>query len=305
MIEPCALGPIFLAQAGAGRPAEASQVPADLEQRLKGLWEAGRAAWPEVAVPAPAFVRHLAGLLWEGVTVESFLLEVRAGDVYLACGCALGLPAALLAFDRSLLGRVAAFVARLDRSPAFADEVRQLLRERLLVGSAGAAPRIAGYGGRGSLQGWVRATAYRTALNLRRRHDEQPAHRLDEEALAALPAGEDVELDYLRARYRKEFQTALADAYNRLPAEQRTVLRLHYACGMTGEKIAATLQVHRIKVVRWLGSARTAMQTETLRLLRERLRLTPSELESLIRMVRSGFLVSVTNLLKATADPEG
>src|SRR5581483_4498624 len=100
---------------------------------------------------------------------------VAGSDLYLACACARGVPAALAALDRAVLLRVPAFICRVSTDAAFADEVRQQLRERLLVAPPGGAPKIAEYGGAGALHAWVRVAALRTALNLRRNRDDQPA----------------------------------------------------------------------------------------------------------------------------------
>jgi RNA polymerase sigma-70 factor (ECF subfamily) len=61
-----------------------------------------------------------------------------------------------------------AAVARVDRSPELRDEVRQILWQRLFVGTGAAAPRILSYAGRGPLAGWVAVAAQRIALDLRR-----------------------------------------------------------------------------------------------------------------------------------------
>ena len=62
-------------------------------------------------------------------------------------------------------------LTRLGREPMFVDEVRQVLRTKLLVGD-GAPPKIADYSGRGPLDGWVRAAAVRAAIDLKRREKE-------------------------------------------------------------------------------------------------------------------------------------
>ncbi len=167
--------------------------------------------------------------------------------------------------------------------------------------AGGAAPRIADYSGAGPLSRWVRVAAMRTALNLRR--DEGAGPPRDGEAAVeeiALPA--DRELDYLRSRHQQEFKDALQAAFAGLSQEQRNVLRMHYASGLSGDRIATLMQKSRPTVTRLLASARTAMMYETRRLLQERLRLTPGEMDSLIRVVRSQLDVSIASLLKQSGD---
>src|SRR5579884_1384958 len=115
-----------------------------------------REAWPGVDVAdadfAAAVERHRPA-------------PEHLADLYLATACAAGNAAALAAFERTHLSQVAAFVARTDSDPAFAEEVRQRLREKLLVGQP---PRISEYAGQGPLGGWVRVAAVRMALDLRK-----------------------------------------------------------------------------------------------------------------------------------------
>src|SRR5262245_43871175 len=103
----------------------ASEAGVDLEATLMGLVEAARTAWPGVAVLPEAFVSHLVRHIPSDEDPLKWLSALRAADAYLACGCVQGLPAALAAFDRTILSDVPRFLARMDPSPSFADEVRQ------------------------------------------------------------------------------------------------------------------------------------------------------------------------------------
>lgn len=271
----------------------------DLEALLETLWQGGQRAWPEFALPAPAFIQHLAARAPPG-DARRFLAVVAGSDLYLACACAQGLPAALAALDRTILARVPSFIARVSADPSFIDEVRQHLRERLLLATPGAAPKIAEYSGAGALQAFVRVAALRTALNLRRNRDDQPHSDVDERTVQALPGSLDAELRYVQERHRADLLSALRDAFAGLPQEQRHVLRLHFASGLTAVRIAQALQVDRTTVGRWLASARATVLTETRRLLRERLRLSPHEVDSLIATLRSQLGASITGLLQST-----
>lgn len=267
-----------------------------LEQRLGQLWEDGRAAWPDVELAAEILVRQVAGQRPEAGDVAAFLDTLDAGDVYLACACAQGNKAALHAFDRVILGNVPAFVARIDASPAFADEVRQILRTRLLLATDGARPRIAEYAGSGPLRSWVRVAAVRTALNLRRNQDDRPHDSIDVDTVGQLAQQPEVEV--LRAQHQREFQAALRESFTHLAPEDRNILRMHFAGGLTGDRIAELLQVNRSTIVRKLARIRMEMMQETRRLLRDRLRLPAAELDSFIRIMRSGLNLSLGSLLK-------
>lgn len=249
-------------------------------------------------LPVPVFVRHLATHRPAGADPERFLATVNAEDLYLACACAQGDPAALDAFDRSILSRVQAFLAPMDPAPSFADEVRQLLRAKLFVAPVGTVPKIAEYAGTGTLLGWVRVVATRTVVSLRRKRGERPGEDSDVACGNMMAITQDPELDYIRSRYQQDFKEALQAAFSSLPQEQRHVLRMHFSSGLTGDAIAAVLQVNRRTVVRWLASGKTAMFHETRRLLQDRLRLSPRESDSLIAFVRGQLDVSIATLLR-------
>src|SRR5260221_13201890 len=129
--------------------------------------EAARAAWPDVSIAPRVFLDYLAERLPKA-GVEETLAARHLTDLYLACGCAGGNAAAIEQLEAGVLSKVPAFLAGIDTSADFVDEVRQALREHLLVAREGRAPCIADYTGRGALAHWVRVSAQRIALNLRR-----------------------------------------------------------------------------------------------------------------------------------------
>src|SRR5260221_7085699 len=95
----------------------------------KALTEAGRAAWPDVEVRPSVFVRYVADRLEPSRALDVALETLRVGDLYLACACTSGNRVALAHFDREFLAKVPGALGRLDSSPAFVDEVLQLLRQ--------------------------------------------------------------------------------------------------------------------------------------------------------------------------------
>ncbi|MCL4227840.1 MAG: sigma-70 family RNA polymerase sigma factor [Myxococcales bacterium] len=258
---------------------------------------AARQAWPALAEP-PGFVARLAEALAGGGGAGG---RVHADDLYLACACAGGDPAALAAFDRAVLPQISGAVRRIDPSPDFADEVRQAVRARLLVGDAGEPPRIAGYAGRGPLVAWVRVAAVRLALALRdRRRREAPvAHAGDDVGdLAAL----DPELALLKARYAGELEEALRRAGQALTERERALLRLAFADGLNVDQVGDVYGVHRATAARWIARARERLFELTRDDLRARLALSPTEFDSVVRLVRSQVELTLTRFFGAT-DP--
>jgi RNA polymerase sigma-70 factor (ECF subfamily) len=200
--------------------------------------------------------------------------------------------------ERDYLGAVAAHVARVDPSPLFADEVRQALRERLLLGER---PKIAEYKGSGPLGAWIRVAALRVALNLKAAAGRRQTPQ-DELAPArhhgAGPA--DPETRLIKEAAKRQFEAALREALAALPADERSVLRLHLVQRLSIDKIAALHKVHRATAARWLQSARDSIFEGTRRCLRERLGLTPQELDSMTDLVRSQIEISLQARLGAS-----
>ncbi len=259
----------------------------DLRQRMS---EWGQ-AWPDVDVEAEKvveFVRSRVG--------DASLDEVHGPDLHLACACLNGSTSGIEVFERAYLSHVPDFIRRIDRSQAMAQEVQQILRERLLVGTASSPPRIADYAGRGPLMSWLRVVAVRVALELQR--SRKPTVPSDEGHAEGLPATDDPELDYLRVRYGTEFRDAFAESLAALDPKQRTILQLYLVDGLNIERIGQVYQVHRATVARWIAGTRDELYDETRRRLREKLHLDAAEFESIVRLVRSQLDVSVRRILE-------
>jgi RNA polymerase sigma-70 factor (ECF subfamily) len=253
--------------------------------------DAGKRAWPGIELEGELIVAHLAERC---PTLPDPVL--RAPDLFLACGCAHGVPAAIAAFEAGYLAQVPAYLARGGIRADIAEEVRQLLGDRLLVG---ARRRIVEYQGRGSLANWVRAAATRTALNLlrsERRHDDAAAGAAATGDSILVPA--DPELDFIKARFRPQFKQALREAMSALASRDRAILRLHYGEGIPVGQLAVIYGVHRATASRWLNDAQRAVLDETRALLRERLKISPAECDQLVGLVQSRLDVTLSSLLR-------
>ena len=259
------------------------------------------AAWPGVMVSPDLFVAHVRRVTASDADPEAALAKLHAEDLYLACALTHGDTRALASFEERFLPEVAGYVAQIDRNPSFVDDVRQNLREKLFVAEVGASPKIAEYTGRGPLGAWLRISSVRIALNLRRRakHNVEPV--VEGGPQLRSPAA-DPELDYLKSRYRREFRDAFQATIASLTGDERTVLRMHYLDGLTIDQIGAAYRVHRSTVARWLSLSREKIMEETKRLLTERLKVEPSEVDSLIGLVRSQLDVSIYKYLKEDGD---
>jgi RNA polymerase sigma-70 factor (ECF subfamily) len=252
------------------------------------LAQRGRAAWPGIELTDAQLAAHLARLELPAEPHE---------DLYLACACALGDPAAIAAFESGVLVHVGSFVGRIDASPQFVDEIRQTLRHRLLVARSDGPPRIADYAGRGPLGAWVRVAAVRAAIDLRRE-----GQGVGQASMAPAISRElSPEVQLLRARYQTHYEDALRAALATLDAKERNLLRMHVVDGLTVDRIGLVYQVHRATAARWVQSVRAKLLDHIYRSLGERLQLSKTELDSLTALVHSQLRVSLTGLLLSSS----
>ncbi len=281
--------------AAAARPLPAGAERASLESALASVEERARAGLGTIVWSRERFFTHLGQRA--GQATLASLGSLRAADLWLACACAHGEPAALERLDRELSRLVSARVARFNRSPDFADEVRQELRVVLLLGRDGAHGRIADYAGQGELARWLGVAAMRAAISLQR--TEKPAG--PESLLDALMPGPDPELDFIKLRDREAVRNALLDSVRELDKRDVGLLRLHHIEGVPLDKLASSHQVHRATMARWLASARAGVLERARALVRERLQLSAADCDSLIDLVRSRLDQSFARALAARA----
>lgn len=265
------------------------------ERHLEGLCAAGEGAWTDVVVPRADLVAYVAGTL-EAASDAMDIDDDTAAEMYLACGCSRGDAAALSAFEKHYLSAVTGAVAHMKLSAALVDDVRQQVREKLLVARDGARPRIDDYAAQGRLRGLVSVVAVRTAISALRKTRREVF--VGDDDLARLPTAErDPELAYMKEMYRAEFKTAFEAAIRALGSRDRNLLRMHLLSGVTLEKLADMYGVHRATVVRWLAKVRKTLFSDTRKRMRARLEVSPAELDSLMRLIESRLDVSVQRML--------
>jgi RNA polymerase sigma-70 factor, ECF subfamily len=265
----------------------------ELERLLGDTIAAARAAWPAVAVDDDAFLGHLAAALRRGAasSVEAWLARGTASELYLACACAAGNPVALAAFDAHYLAGLDATLARLDLPRWVVDDVKQDVRQRLLVGDAERSPRIADFTGAGNLRGWLRVVAINAARQLLRKANRAPDR--GELVDVVPPVADDAELEILKTHYRAQFRAAFAVALAELAPRDRTLLRQHYLLGMGIGQLATMYGIHRGTATRRLEHCTRELLGATRRVLATQLRVDRVDVDSILRLVRSKLEVSI------------
>jgi RNA polymerase sigma-70 factor, ECF subfamily len=278
----------------------------DLDRRLWSIVAEGRAAWPDIPLDAVDVVGFIARQVTDELA-EAALDGLRPADLYLACGCAKGLPIAINSFDRDYMREVDIALARMRIGPPRLSDVKQLVRQRLFVGGGTSGVptsvgKIAEYGGRGDLRRWVRSVAVRTCLNDLRKGKREVL--VDDDQLIAQHAiaADDPEVEYMKRTYANEFKQAFASALEQLGAREQTLLRYHHVDGLNIDEIGAIYRVHRVTAFRWLEKAKELLVKSTLEILRGRLKLPADELDSVLRMIRSQIHLSIVRQLGGPTD---
>jgi RNA polymerase sigma-70 factor (ECF subfamily) len=263
------------------------RVDSGLETEMANVAERAASVHPDVKLSRAVFVAYVRERLDDREPAES-LARLHVADLYLACGCLHGDPSAWRQLDRDHLSRVPQFVGRIDASPAFSDEVRQRLAEKLMKDANGVG-RLTLYTGRGPLGAWLRVTAIREAQTAKRRGKrtvdvadvplESPAH--------------DPEIQLLKQRFAKEFREAFTSVLATLTADERNVLRLHYLDGLTLEEVGTTYRVSRATAARWIASARETIIERTQAALGTRLGTDAPHAASMLDLVKSQLDLSI------------
>lgn len=266
------------------RDAAPAGCPTPDEDLLADWVDTARRAWPQLAVSLDGFVAHLAR--------HAAALGAEApnvADLYLAYACASRDAAAIAELEARCLADVRKAIWQV--STADRDDVMQRVRVSLLVGD-GAEPGIAKYGGRGSLRGWIRSIALRTAINHARAASREVA--MDEADFLELAASAEApELEPYKRRYRDELRGAFRDAVANLPVRQRNILRHYFIDHLTVDELGALYRVHRATAARWVNDVRAELVAAVRAALAERLGANDVGLRTVIELVASRLELSL------------
>ncbi len=266
---------------------------------LVALCAAGAGAWPTIRLQQDTFLRHLAASVEPSdVTTIS---DIRDGDLYLACACGHGDVAALKAFEEGEIPGVMRTLQSMKVTTDCLDDVVQVIRYRLLIGSATRGPRILNYRGRSTLGRWLRVITVREALEVLKK----PSQAVSLEALEfAIPAiGASPEYSRLRAEFGPQVKAALSQGVKGLASRERALLRMHAVEGLGHEQIARIYSVHRTTVLRWLEKAQAELILSVRAYLQEHLKISEEEFFQVMASLVSQLTLSLATLL-VTTNPE-
>lgn len=229
-----------------------SSGPSDIER----LYERSRAA--ELGFSREAFAEMLDGILrrffphgCSGSEREQFLLELRLEDLVLARGCAQGLEPAwdrfLLLYREKLYRAAAAIAGHESVARELADSLyADLFGTRVEHGQRRS--KLESYGGRGSLEGWLRTVLAQEYVN---RYRSQRRTVPFDEAMETPARGETAKAVSVseQARVAQVTDAALAG----LSSEEQFLLAAYYLDSRTLAEIGRMLSMHESTVSRRIG----------------------------------------------------
>ena len=283
-------------EAGAGRVVRDAARNAVADALVDTL-AAARAAWPGVDVDPEAFARRLgACAAADEADVDVGLGRLRVSDLYLAHACAAGDERACQHLDVLARPGLNAALRGAGVPATELDDVRQYVLVRLVERRESAPPRIATFGGRSSLERWVRAVGVREARA--RLQVRQPPSGPGDVGTLVDPA-HTPELSALRAEHREAFRRAFESAVQQLEVRERNVLRQSVLDGLSIDSLGELYGVHRSTVARWLERARKRLLELTAASLRDALKLPTAELASMMRLTDSQLHVSLSRVFAA------
>ena len=117
-----------------------------------------------------------------------------------------------------------------------------------------------------------------------------------------LPTDDHPEVDYMRMRYKSEFEDAVRDALAALPDRDRLLLRLTAVSGLSHEQIANIYKVNQSTVSRWIARARAEVLEATERNVCSKLGVKRDEFLSLAGLLVSRIDLSISRVLETSTD---
>ncbi|MEM9461483.1 MAG: sigma-70 family RNA polymerase sigma factor [Myxococcota bacterium] len=262
---------------------------------------------PSIELDPAAFIRYLAERSADADDLVDHLSKLRAGDLWLACGCTAGDKHALVRFQERFGPDIEMAIARSGNADISPEDFRQHLLGKLFAAPGDAPPRIAEYGGHGSLRGWLRITIVRQVIDFVRRTQRRDlGHQVDETELLELrAAASDPELAYVRSTFQAELREALSEGFASLTARERNLLRQFLIHSMGIDEVARIYGIHRATAHRWRLRAQGKLLENTRGALRRRLGADSREVDNAMMAMQSGLHITVRRYLSRDTEEEG
>ena len=177
-------------------------------------YDEARHTWPRLALSRAAFEARIVSVVELASPPPARLADLRPVEQYLVQACLQGVPGALGTLGAHAFGLLAP-VSRQFAGILGLDELKQRVRDRLLVSEDGGLPRLATFTGLTSLERWVRIMGVRLALDAGR--SAQRRESRERSLPDALPQ-RDPEFYWMRQLYTKNFERILLRSFTLVAA---------------------------------------------------------------------------------------
>jgi RNA polymerase sigma-70 factor len=180
------------------------------------------------------------------------------------------------------------------------------LAQEIIVKMLKEGNRMAGYNGRGSLAGWLRASVAHAAVDRFRRENRLVSleNSLDNGAIESWTdsGGADSE-ETLDSRWGPIIASAVSESISRLAARDRLVLGLYYLRGISLLAIGRQFRIHEATVSRWIERIRRNIRKQLESDLRKKHGLGADDIRSLRKYVSiSAVAEPIAETLSAAPD---
>jgi RNA polymerase sigma-70 factor (ECF subfamily) len=224
----------------------------------------------------------------------SELVDSFRADLALARAAGAGDASAIAAIERAHHMTIDSLCRRFASTANSADDMRQLLREKLFTGES---PGILGFAGQGHLGSWLRVTATRLFLDLGKRKDRARELPARDSGIRTLCDPADLGLELIKQEYRAAVRVAIEEAARELEPSDRHVLRQHFVAGLTIDELAVALGIHRATAARRIVKARERLAASARQGISAKLDISSHELSEMLGLVISRLDVSISRML--------
>lgn len=244
-----------------------------------------------------------------GDNVDAWSQTLEVEDLFLAIGCGAQADGAHEALEAAYGRELRGLLSRYARGRLTVEDLYQSLRERVFVTTESREARIMEYSGKGLLKNWLRVVAVRMAIDQTRSEKKSRAEVLtfaSDELFAETEDELDLEMDFLKKKYRADFKVAIERALADLKSEERNLLRQQIIGGLSIDQIGALHNIHRATAARRLARARESLLLGTRKELMSLLRIDREEFDSIMGLISSNLDVSFARMLgQNTRSPHG
>jgi RNA polymerase sigma-70 factor (ECF subfamily) len=164
----------------------------------------------------------------------------------------------------------------------------------MLISDGDSSARLLAYSGSGSLAGWLRITALRVGLSLRRKDWREVP--VEDVFVADVDPSRSPDEALARREHAEVLAAALREAIAAQPSRTRALLRYYYADRVGVEELGRIYHVNASTISRWLAAAREAILDGTRKRVAQALRVAPADADDLFGLTHS-LEVSLHGLL--------